>query len=499
MRFGIRTFRETFLPMRRGRKRVVIVGAGDAGEMLLREMKRHQHLSYDAVGFVDDDPRKRNAKIHGVRVIGRIDELAAIVEREGVEDVIVSIPSASGREMERILEICRNIPIRLRHLPSEGDIVRLTQIRDVELEDLLEREPVHLDVDSVREAHRGKRILVTGAGGSIGSEIVRQIAAFEPGQVCLLDWSENALFFLERELLDRYPALPFSVVVADIQDAGRMDQLFAEGRFDRVYHAAAFKHVPLMEQNPCEAVKNNLGGTRILARCALRHGTSRFLLISSDKAVRPTSVMGASKRAAEVLLESLAGGTTQFVSVRFGNVLGSQGSVVPLFKKQIAAGGPVTVTDRRVVRFFMTIPEAVQLVLEAATLGRGGEVFVLDMGKPVKIDDLARRLIKLSGFRPDEDIAIRYVGLRPGEKLFEELLNEEGGARRTEHQKIWVLHGTGGDKAAVEPAVDDLLGAACRGDRDATLRALRGLVPDFHSTNPEFSPLTVEAARGTVP
>jgi FlaA1/EpsC-like NDP-sugar epimerase len=495
VRFGIRTFREVFLPMRVGRKRVLIVGAGDAGEMLLREMKRNPHLSYHAVGFVDDDPRKRNAKIHEVRVLGRIDELGEIIEREGAEDVIVSIPSATGRQMERILEICRNVPIRLRHLPSEGDIVRLTQIRDVELEDLLDRDPIQLDVEGLREAHQGKRILVTGAGGSIGSEIVRQLAVFEPEHVCLLDWSENALFFLERELLDRYPALRFTIEIGDIKDAERMDRLFSKGRFDRIYHAAAFKHVPLMEQNPCEAVKNNLGGTRVLARCAVRHGTARFLLISTDKAVRPTSVMGASKRTAELVVASMSRESTQFVSVRFGNVLGSQGSVVPLFKRQIAAGGPVTVTDPEVVRFFMTIPEAVQLVLQAATLGRGGEVFVLDMGKPVKIDDLARKLIKLSGFRPGEDIAIRYVGLRPGEKLYEELLNEEAGVRRTEHEKIWVLEGVPSDAAVVGSAVNALLAAAERGDVAATVRGLASLVPEYRTSNPGLSDL-IDAPPG---
>ncbi len=486
IRFAIRAFREMFLPMRVGRKRVVIAGAGDAGELLLREMKRHEHLSYHPVGFVDDDPRKRHMKIHGVPVLGCIDELAAIVEREGVEDVIVAIPTASGRDMQRILDICRDIPIRLRHVPTEGDIIRLTQIRDVEVEDLLERPTVSLDGEALAREITGQRVLVTGAGGSIGSEVVRQIAALRPESVCLLDWSENALFFLERELLDRQPGLRFQVVVEDVGDAAAMDRLFARGGFHYVFHAAAFKHVPLMEENPCAAVRNNVHGTRVLAECAVRHGVRRFVLISSDKAVRPTSVMGATKRVAELVLQALEGGGTRFMSVRFGNVLGSQGSVVPLFKKQIAAGGPVTVTDPEVVRYFMTIPEAVQLVLQAGVIGKGGEVFVLDMGEPVRIADLARRLITLSGFRPGVDIPIRYVGLRAGEKLYEELLVDGSAGDRTEHEKIWVIPPSGTAPEAVRAGADRLVAAAAQGDTAGVVRALKALVPEYEPANPVF-------------
>ena len=482
-RFAIRAFRETFAPMRQGRHRVVIAGAGDAGEMLLREMKTHSHLSYDPVGFVDDDPRKQGVKIHGVKVLGPIESLSRIVERETVDEVIIAMPSATGVQTQRILDVCRDLPVRLRKVPTQGDIVRLTQIRDVDLEDLLGREPIRLDEARIREQLRGARVLVTGAGGSIGSEIVRQVARFGPARICLLDWSENALFFLDRELRDHDSELAFDTIVADIKDARRMESLFREGRFDCVFHAAAFKHVPLMETNPVEAVKNNVIGTEVLAQAARRHRVGKFVLISSDKAVRPTSVMGATKRAAEILLGTMAGGPTQFLSVRFGNVLGSQGSVIPLFKRQIAAGGPVTVTDPEVVRYFMTIPEAVQLVLQAGAMGRGGEVFLLDMGEPVRIVDLARKLIRLSGFRPDEDIAIRFVGLRPGEKLFEELLVAEEGIERTEHEKIWVL-GVPPRAMIDEPAaLAALVEAAEAGPEASLIRALSHVVPEYCPNN----------------
>lgn len=488
-RFAIRAFREAFVPMKQGRHRVVIVGAGDAGEMLLREMKAHQHLAYDPIGFVDDDPRKRGMKIHGVKVLAAIDSLGRIVEREAVDEVIVAIPSATATALQRILDICRDLSVRIRRVPTEGDIVRLTQIRDVDLEDLLERAPVRLDEARLREQLKGARVLVTGAGGSIGSEVVRQVSRFEPDEVWLVDWSENALFFLERELLDNYPDLSFRAFVADIRDEARMDALFAEGRFQYVYHAAAFKHVPLMEANPAEAVKNNVFGTKTLAECARRHGVRKFVLISTDKAVRPTSVMGASKRTAEMYLSTLPKKETQYLSVRFGNVLGSQGSVIPLFKRQIAEGGPVTVTDPEVVRYFMTIPEAVQLVLQAGVMGNGGEVFLLDMGEPVKILDLARKLIRLSGFRPDQDIRIRFVGLRPGEKLFEELLVDEAGAQRTTHEKILVLDGDGCPSRLATDFLDDLHRAAEAGDAERTVRELLRLVDDYRPNNPNWASL----------
>jgi len=498
VRFAIRSFREVFVPMRQGANRVVIVGAGDAGEMLLREMKAHQHLSYEPVGFVDDDPLKKGWKIHGRRVLGKLDDLPRIVERETIDEVIVSIPSATGKEMQRVLTICRDLPVRLRRLPTEGDIVRLTQIRSVNLEDLLERPPIRLNEQQIRDGLRGRRILVTGAGGSIGSELVRQIASYEPERIGLLDWSENSLFFLERELLDYYPGLSFDLIVADIRDEERIERIFVDGGYQYVYHAAAFKHVPLMESNPLEAVKNNIGGTRVLAECAIRHGVGRFVFISSDKAVRPTSVMGATKRAAELMLSGLAQDGTDFLSVRFGNVLGSMGSVVPLFKRQIRDGGPVTVTDPEVVRYFMTIPEAVQLVLQAGAMGRGGEVFLFDMGEPVKIVELARKLIRLSGFQPDIDIPIRFVGLRPGEKLYEELLVDADSSRRTEHEKIWILDRDSVAPESVALGISELLAGANAADVARAVRALSALVPEYEPNNPEYRRL-LEGSREGLP
>ena len=486
VRFAIRTFRETFSPMREGGKKVLLVGAGDAGELLLRELTTHQHLKYQAVGFVDDDPAKWGRKIHGVTVLGNLEAVPKIVERESVDEIIVCIPSASGKEMQRILDTCRETRIRLKRIPTAGDIIRLTQIRDVELEDLLEREPVRLEHQRIREDLAGKRILITGAGGSIGSELVRKIVGYDPAHVVLLDWSENSLFFLEREMLDHFPDVQFDLVVADIKDVDRMDALFKAQRFDRVYHAAAFKHVPLMEANPLEAVKNNIGGTAVLADCSSRHGVEKFIFISSDKAVRPTSVMGATKRAAELMLSSRPRNGTQFLSVRFGNVMGSRGSVIPLFKKQIKEGGPVTVTHPDVVRYFMTIPEAVELVLQAGVMGSGGEVFVLDMGEPVKIVELARKLIRLSGFRPDEDIPIRFVGMRPGEKLYEELRVDREGMEPSSHEKIWVLKGEPPDMRLTDERVAAVLALARTFDELAGIGGLRDLVTDYSPNNARF-------------
>jgi len=486
VRFAIRAFRETFSPMNEGGRKVLLVGAGDAGELLLRELTTHQHLRYQPVGFVDDDPGKKGRKIHGVPVLGNLEAVPKIVDREGVDEIVVCIPSATGTQMQRILDICRETGIRLKRIPTEGDIIRLTQIRRVELEDLLERQPIRLEQERIRADLAGKRILVTGAGGSIGSELVRQVAAYQPERMVLLDWSENSLFFLERELLDHFPDAAFDLVVADIKDEERMEALFRDSRFDRVYHAAAFKHVPLMEANPLEAVKNNVGGTAVLAACSRRFGVEKFVFISSDKAVRPTSVMGATKRAAEMMLSVIPREETQFLSVRFGNVLGSRGSVIPLFKKQIREGGPVTVTHPDVVRYFMTIPEAVELVLQAGVMGKGGEVFVLDMGEPVKIVDLARKLIRLSGFRPDEDIAVRFVGLRPGEKLYEELRVDREGMKPSSHEKIWVLNGEPPDPDATGDGIDALLESTRLFDELAGISALSALVPDYDPNNPRF-------------
>jgi FlaA1/EpsC-like NDP-sugar epimerase len=485
VRIAVRTWREIFAPASRGGRRVLIVGAGDAGELLLREMKANRHLAYVPVGFVDDDLRKQGTKIHGVPVLGGLAEIRRFVETTGAEEIIMAIPSASGSEYTRILDACSYSGVRLRRLPrTVADIVRLTEVRDVAVEDLLDRAPVQIDVDALRAAVRGRTILVTGAGGSIGSEVVRQLAPLSPSLIVALDRSENSLFFLERELTVHHPGVPVRMRVGDVLDQGAVRALFAEHRPHLVIHAAAYKHVPLMEAHPVEAVQNNVAATRFLAELAVEHGVSRFLLVSSDKAVRPTSVMGATKRAAELAIQSMPPSATQFMAVRFGNVLGSDGSVVPLFRKQIQEGGPVTVTHPDVVRYFMTISEAVGLVLQAGVMGKGGELFHLDMGRPVRVVELAEKLVQLSGFRPHEDIEIRYIGLRPGEKMHEELLADGEGVEATDHPRIRVVRAGPADPERVRARIDDLLAAGSVG-RPPLIRALKALVPEYDPQNEE--------------
>jgi len=487
IRFAIRSYREVFLPARDGTHRVLIVGAGDAGEMVVREMRAHRHLGYNPVGFVDDDVRKQGTKIHNLPVLGRIDEVRGIVEQTGAEEILVAIPTATGSEYRRILDACDSTGVRLRRLPPRvADIVRLTELRDVAFEDLLDREPVAVDLEALRGAVTGKVVLVTGAGGSIGSEVVRQVVPLGPRQVVAVDRAENALYFLERDLAVKHPDANVLVRIADCQDRAAIRELFSASRPDFVIHAAAYKHVPLMEAHPVEAVRNNVGATLLLGEVAVEHGVQRFLLISSDKAVRPTNVMGATKRAAELALQTLAGRGTQFIAVRFGNVLGSEGSVVPLFRRQIRDGGPVTVTHRDVVRYFMTIPESVGLVLQAGVMGHGGEVFHLDMGQPVRVLELAERLIQLQGFRPHADVEIRFTGLRPGEKMHEELLVDGENVVPTAHPRIHALVADGRASGTVRARVDDVLSAASLG-ADALIVALGRLVPEYAPNNDRFA------------
>ncbi len=492
VRMVVRTYREIFAPAARGGRRVLIVGAGDAGEMLLREMKAHRHLNYTPVGFIDDDRRKHGTKIHGVPVLGGIDGVKVIVETTGAEELIMAIPSAQGAEYARILKDCASTGVRLRRLPQGvADIIRLTELRDVAVEDLLDREPVEIDLDALRAAVSGKIVLVTGAGGSIGSEVVRQLAPLTPSLVIALDRSENALFFLEREMAVHHAGLVVRMRVGDVLDRPAMRALFEQHKPHLILHAAAYKHVPLMESHPVEAVQNNVAATRFLAELAVEHGVERFLLISSDKAVRPTSVMGATKRAAELALQAMPKSSTQFIAVRFGNVLGSDGSVVPLFRKQIQEGGPVTVTHPDVVRYFMTISEAVGLVLQAGVMGKGGELFHLDMGRPVKVVELAEKLIQLSGFRPHEDIEIRFIGLRPGEKMHEELLADGEGVEPTQHPRIRVVRFGAFDVEHVRARIEDLLAAGSIG-RHALVRALKAVVPEYEPQNEEYRRLLAE-------
>jgi FlaA1/EpsC-like NDP-sugar epimerase len=428
---------------RKERRRILIIGAGDAGEMLLREIRKSQRARYEVVGFLDDDPQKRGAQIHGVRVFGPLERLPRKVQRFSVDEVLIAIPSAKGAHVRRIVDLCKSTGIRFRTMPGLDHLidgrVTVAQLRDVAIDDLLGRDPVELDNRAISAAMDGHVVMISGAGGSIGSEICRQVCHFNPARLILVDRAENALFNIHRELVARYPDRMLVPCIADVGDASRMAEIFAEERPTVVFHAAAHKHVPMMEWNPGEAVKNNVFGTKTLADLSHRYRVQRFVMISTDKAVNPTSVMGVAKRVAEIYVQALSQRSeTKFVTVRFGNVLGSAGSVIPIFKEQIANGGPVTVTHPEMRRYFMTIPEASQLVLQAGTMGNGGEIFILDMGQPVRIADLAKDLITLSGLEPGRDIEIRFTGIRPGEKLFEEIAVDAESAEKTRHPKIFV-------------------------------------------------------------
>jgi len=468
--------------------RALIVGAGDAGEALLREILRMPEGRYVVVGFVDDNPAKLGARIHGVEVLGRTDQIKQICDRYDVEEILIAIPTATPREFRQVVARCRGTNLRLRTVPSVSDVmegkVKVSQIRDVDIEDLLGREAVTLDLEAIGRYLRGKRVLVTGAGGSIGSEMCRQIARFQPERLLLVEQAENNLFEIDRELRQKHDSLHVVPYVADICDATRMDAIFRAERPHAVFHAAAHKHVPMMEINPGESVKNNVIGTKCVADAATRYGTEKFVMISSDKAVNPTSVMGCTKRVAEMYVQGLsARSNTQFVTVRFGNVLGSSGSVVPIFKEQIARGGPVTVTHPDMMRYFMTISEAAQLVLQAGAMGQGGEIYVLDMGEPVKIVDLARDLITLSGLRPGEDIEIVFTGIRPGEKLVEELLIEGEGVSRTGHPKIGIWQGRNEDWDAVCRGIERLRELSDTDDLKRIREALKSIVPEYTPTD----------------
>ncbi len=499
LRFGVRSLWQLAATVSQKRegvaRRVLIVGAGNAGESLLREMQKTHGGRYDVVGFVDDDSSKRGARIHGVAVLGVLADVSTLVHRHKVDEVVLAIPSASGQAMRRIVDLVKTSGIAMRTIPGVDQLIEgrvtINQLRSVNIEDLLGREPVRLDMQSIASLIEGRVVMVTGAGGSIGSELCRQVGRFAPAKLLLVERSENALFEIHREL-GKAAAGVIVPCMADITDEPRMRRLFAEHQPAVVLHAAAHKHVPMMEENPGEALKNNIGGTRMVANLANEFGVDRFVMISTDKAVNPTSVMGATKRVAELYIQALSQRSkTQFVAVRFGNVLGSAGSVIPIFKEQIAAGGPVTVTHPEMKRYFMTIPEASQLVLQAATMGKGGEIFVLDMGEPVKIVDLARDLITLSGLTPDKDVEIRFTGLRPGEKLFEELSTADEMAEKTRHPKIFI------GKLPVRPfdQVSAEVQAMIERANGATLHdcvdRLRALVPELQrpETGAEVIPL----------
>ena len=423
--------------------RVLLIGAGDAGNALIKEMHNSEHVEKKVVAVIDNDPRKKGGYIHGVRIVGDRSRIRSTVDRLGINEIIIALPSAKESEVKEILDICKETGCKLLRLPGiyqlVNDEVSVSKLKEVDVNDLLGRDPVKVDLDEIMDYVTDRTILVTGGGGSIGSELCRQIASYNPKQLVMIDIYENSLYDIQQELRRDYPDLNLVALVASVRNTRRMDQIFEEYRPEIVYHAAAHKHVPLMEDSPNEAVKNNVLGTWKVAEAADHWGVKRFVMISTDKAVNPTNIMGATKRICEMIVQAYNDRSqTEFVAVRFGNVLGSNGSVIPLFKKQITEGGPVTVTHPDIIRYFMTIPEAVSLVLQAGAYAKGGEIFVLDMGEPVKIADLARNLILLSGHKPDEDIMITYTGLRPGEKLYEEMLMDEEGLRETENKLIHI-------------------------------------------------------------
>ena len=476
-------------------KAVLIVGAGDAGAMIAREMLSSRHINFDPVGFVDDAPDKQNKSIHGIPVLGTRKDIPRLVEKFDVGEVVIAIPTAPGKVIREIRTLCEASHVPSRTMPGMYEIlsgqISVSQLRTVDIEDLLRRDTVKINAQDVEKMLSGRRILVTGAGGSIGSELCRQIVRSGPSALVLLGHGENSLFHIEMELRRMKPKISLNVVVADIRDRLRLEAVFEQAKPHVVFHAAAHKHVPMMESNCEDAITNNVAGTRLLLRLSERFAVERFVMISSDKAVNPTNIMGATKRVAEKMVQAAARRTGRpYVAVRFGNVLGSRGSVVPMFREQIARGGPVTVTDPEVKRYFMTIPEAVQLVLQAATLGETEcktGVFVLDMGEPIKIVDLARDLIELSGKEVGRDIEIVFTGLRPGEKLFEELFQDGEEYRRTRHDKIFVADGEPAAAAKDSPAdegclndlVDQLQRAAEQGQPDEVRRLLKSIVPNY--------------------
>lgn len=467
--------------------RVLIIGAGCAGEMVVKELEKNPQLNKKAVAIIDDDITRIGDQISGVDIVGTRNSILKIVKLYKIDEIIFSIANVSKKGKKEIIDICKNTNCKIKTIPGIYEIidgkVDIKQVRDVDIEDLLGREPIEVDFNLMGSYIQDSTILVTGAGGSIGSELCRQIANIRPKKLIMLDNYENNLYSIQQELIRKYgDSIKMIAVVASIREQKRMEKIFDKYRPEVVFHAAAHKHVPLMENSPGEAIKNNIFGTLNVAMLSSKYNVKRFLLISTDKAVNPTSIMGATKRAAEMIIQSLnEESKTEFVAVRFGNVLGSNGSVIPLFKKQIEEGGPVTVTHPNIIRYFMTIEEAVGLVIQAGGMAKGGEIFVLDMGEPVKILDLARNLIRLSGFEPDVDIKIVFTGLRPGEKLYEELLMSEEGLLDTKHKKIFIGRPIDFDKNELQKYLIELSNIVLEEDDELIEQAMKNLVPTFIS------------------
>ena len=494
MRFFIRLMRNYVIRSKSdltNQSKVLIVGAGDTAEIILREINKHPQYGKEIVGLVDDDPRKINLEIHGKKVIGDRNAIPEIIEKHDVSEVIIAIPSADGEEIEELYDLSNKPGVKVNIVPGLDEIIsqdfNLNQIREVRVEDLLGRDPIDLNVNQISSELEGKTVLVTGGGGSIGSELCRQIASFNPKQLIIFDISENNVYFIELELKDNYDNLNITPVIGNVQDSNKLNKVFETYKPDVVFHAAAHKHVPLMEHNPEEAVKNNIFGTKNVAEISDKYKVEKFVLVSTDKAVNPTNVMGATKRVAEMIVQTInQNSSTKFMAVRFGNVLGSRGSVVPLFKKQISNGGPVTVTHEEVERYFMTIPEAVQLVIQAGALGSGGEVFVLDMGEPVKIIDLAEDLIKLSGLEVGTDIEIKIIGLRPGEKLCEELLHDHENDISTGHDRIFITDLSDIKKEEIYNQLSNLNEKCKYCKHDSIINSLIEIVKTYHPNREEI-------------
>ena len=478
-------FHNPFSPKKitRRKKRLLIIGGGDAGEKMLREIRDNAKLSYEVMGFLDDDPKKKGMRIHGVPVLGPIPKIHNLAYDAEMDEILIAAPSASTKQMRRIVQACEATGLKTRTTPGIGELIdgkiSFKTIREVSFEDLLGRDPIDLDMRIIGDYLTDKVILVSGAGGSIGSELCRQMAQFQPKNLILFDKTENSLFHIDMEFRQRFPDISVASVLGDVKYRSYLNRHFAAYRPQVVFHAAAYKHVPIVELNPSEAVYNNIIGTRNIVEASHQFGVERFIMISTDKAVRPANVMGATKRVAEMITSCYASNPTHFVSVRFGNVIGSEGSVVHLFKKQIERFGPLTVTHPEMTRYFMTIPEACKLILQAGAMGEGAEIFILDMGTPIKIVDMAKDLIRRSGFKPGIDIEIKFIGLRPGEKLHEELITEGEGIVRTPHEKIFVLKGNTCDLTWLNQRIEELAKLAYDQDEPGIKSKLKEIVPEY--------------------